>query len=303
MAIVVLLGAASTTAQSLPAAKPSRGAPPPSAPPDLTAEKKGCVNAYEGAQRARKVGHLVESRGELVACGGDQCPAVVRSECIRWLEEVDRSLPSIVVSAKDASGRDTMLVRVTVDGRPFLERLDGKSSVIDPGPHALRFELPGATPVEQQVVVNQGEKNRPIVVSFEPDQAPATPVPVAREHTAPLPADASSGPSALPYVVGAIGVVGIGAFAAFALAGKAGEHELRDRGCAPLCDRGEVDAVRHKYLIADISLGVGVVALGAAAYLLLSGDHTPAASTTAARPALDLGPVAGGAGMTWSGRF
>jgi hypothetical protein len=65
--------------------------------------------------------------------------------------------------------------------------------------------------------------------------------------------------------------VGGAALASFALFGAAGRTQQTNHldPCAPSCPHAEVQSVRTKYLVADVSLGVSVIALGAAAYFLL----------------------------------
>ena len=67
------------------------------------------------------------------------------------------------------------------------------------------------------------------------------------------------------YPLAGLGVVALGSFAVFGLQGRADAADLR-AGCGATasCTDDQVGAVRSKYLIADISLGVGIVALGAA---------------------------------------
>jgi hypothetical protein len=69
----------------------------------------------------------------------------------------------------------------------------------------------------------------------------------------------------------ALGVMGGVGFAYFGLQGKSDEDEL-DGSCAPRCPQGDIDALRRTYLAADVSLGIGVVALGALGYLWLTND-------------------------------
>ena len=49
-------------------------------------------------------------------------------------------------------------------------------------------------------------------------------------------------------------------------------------GCKPYCAPSQADKMRLRYLLADISLGVGVVALGAGGYLYFSAAKEPASA-------------------------
>src|SRR5690349_12130436 len=80
-------------------------------------EKVACVSASEQGQQLRDHAKLVDARDKFVQCARDECPSVVRKDCVQWLSEVTNSLPSVVLSAKDDAGQDVLEVRVTVDGR------------------------------------------------------------------------------------------------------------------------------------------------------------------------------------------
>ncbi len=90
----------------------------------------------------------------------------------------------------------------------------------------------------------------------------------------------------MPWVVwplGGLGLASVGAFAYFGLSGKAQENTLREKtGCAPFCTPAQTDPVQTKFLIANLSLGVGIVALGAAAVVAILHQSSAAPTTPAA---------------------
>jgi hypothetical protein len=49
--------------------------------------------------------------------------------------------------------------------------------------------------------------------------------------------------------------------------------------CKPTCNKSQIDDVRSSYVIGDISLAVGVVALGAAAVLFLTAPEKAKAAS------------------------
>ena len=112
-----------------------------------SADVQACLSASEKGQRARSAGKLREARELFLQCSSDGCPAMVRRDCAQWQSEVIVTLPSIVLGAKDRSGRDLFDVTVSVDGETVVRKLDGKSLPIDPGPHTFKFEMAGAPPV------------------------------------------------------------------------------------------------------------------------------------------------------------
>jgi len=130
--------------------------------------KEECISAYEQAQDLRKQSHLINARQRLLVCTREVCPAVLRKDCVQWLEEVERSMPTVVVDVKGTDGSDVVAVKVYLDGKLVAEQLDGKPISLDPGQHTFRFEIAGAPAKEERIVVPEGTKNRRVAVSFAP---------------------------------------------------------------------------------------------------------------------------------------
>jgi hypothetical protein len=165
-----------------------------SAPPSARAgdAKVECVAAADQGQSLRDDGMYRRAREQFVTCARAACPKVVSKSCLQWLREIDQSMPTVVLGAKDDHGNDVAAVEVTVDGEPLAERLDGKPLPLDPGEHVLHFELEGSSPAEQKVVLRAGEKNRLVVVTLRsPAPVPAAPGEVVPQPSAP-PADATA---------------------------------------------------------------------------------------------------------------
>ena len=86
-------------------------------------------------------------------------------------------------------------------------------------------------------------------------------------------------------------------FAYFAITGHSSFNQLEQ--CKPNCSRSDVRDVRTKYLMADVSLGVSVVALAAAGYLLLrSAPERPVASGSVSLAVL-AAPQSAGLSLRW----
>ena len=258
------------------------------------AEDASCQTAYERAQEFRTESRLGAARRELERCVQADCPDFVRGDCDRWLDEVEAAQPSLVLGAT-LEGRDLTDVDVFVDGTQLVEQLDGKAVAVDPGRHSLRFAAKGAEPLTLEVVVREGEKSRVVVA---PLHAVKSSSPVASEQPAEAPR-ANRNP--LSYVLAGVGVVGIGGFIALGSMGNSQRSDLEET-CSPHCTDEELRPVRTKYLLADVSLGIGIVALGAAGYLFFSGPaHAPA---SAPRPlAFDVVVTPRSSTAELSGRF
>jgi hypothetical protein len=278
--------------------------------------KAECAAAYESSQELRANGKLRKASEALAICAEDTCPAFVRTDCVQWLGEVKHDLPTVTVSAKDQHGEDVTKVRVLVDGDLLVEELDGKSVAIDPGSHKLRFELEGAAPIEQQIVIKQGEKDRAIDVSFAPKGADVpedNPYAGTEKDKPAADADSSAEPTSgkpgplrpFAYAAGGVGVAGIVGFAVLGAMGKSAESDLEGRGCKPNCPQSEVDSIKTKLVLADVSLGVGIAGLGAgvALFFLSQPKHDAPSSDDSARLHLDVHTTPSLAYATVTGRF
>jgi hypothetical protein len=222
-----------------------------------------CPRAAEQAQILRENNDLSAARTQLLRCSALDCPVVVRNDCIQWLDEVNRSIPSVVFFADDETGKDRTDVRVTVDGHVVAERLDGGAVLIEPGEHRVRFDASDGRSLERTMLFVAGEKNRKVAAHFEP--RPRAAPPWVKVSSADAPSRRS--PTVWPWIAGGIGVVGLGGFTFFAVSGKSQIADLER--CSPYCNPSDRDAARTSYLVADVSLGVGIVALGISTYLFL----------------------------------
>ena len=231
-------------------------------------ETHECATAAYAGQRLRDDGKLASARARLVECASPRCPALVVADCTRWLADVDARVPTVVLAAHDAAGADMLNVHVSIDGRGVSDTLDGRAVPVDVGPHTFRFEARGSAPVETSIIAREGEKGRSVSVVLRP---PAPP-PVLAPAPPPRP-DTAERRSGLPWpaAVGAgVTVVALAGFVGFGLSGRAQKNELADT-CAPAhaCSASDVDAARTKLVVADVALGVAVLALGATVYVLL----------------------------------
>jgi hypothetical protein len=163
---------------------------------------EACLSASEKGQRARSSGKLREARDLFQACGAETCPAMVRRDCAQWQVVVTQALPTVVFGAKDGKGSDLFEVKVSMDGEVIVNKLDGKSVAVDPGPHTFQFEVAGLPPVTERALVKEGEKSRAMSVTFGPGAEGSAPARGDKRATS----DGGRGHTALPWIV-----VGVGA--------------------------------------------------------------------------------------------
>lgn len=132
-----------------------------------------CLASAEHSLDLKSRHELRAAREELLVCASPACPTEVREECARRIDVVNAAIPTLVLAARDATGADLVAVRVTVDGAPFTDRLDGTALPLDPGEHTFRLESEGQGALEKTLVIHEGEKARREVVVFGPPPAPS----------------------------------------------------------------------------------------------------------------------------------
>jgi hypothetical protein len=184
--------------------------------------KDQCVDANGKGQELRREGKLTVAREQLQTCANPSCPAMVRDDCTKRLNELEGAQPTIIFDPKDGSGHDLSTVTVTMDGHPFAEKLDGKALPVDPGEHEFTFTVADQAPVTDNVVIKEGEKERHERVVIGAPPVPTQSAPSA-QASAGAPAMAPPAPTAhglgarkvFGLTVGGAGVAGMAVGAVF----------------------------------------------------------------------------------------
>jgi hypothetical protein len=242
----------------------------------LADEKSECIQAYEQAQELRLQHRLTAARGRLLVCSRAECPKAAVDDCMRWLGEVDASMPRVTVTVSEGpGGRVVTQPVVLIDGEPVTGWIDGHEIPLDPGPHTVRVEASGKVPAEQAIELHErDEPQLSFVLQDQPSIPGPTPsVPTRSRITAPF------------LVSGGVSVAGLASFTAFGLMGRSDAQSLAST-CYPHCDDASIAHANRELLVADVSLGVAVVAAGLAAWFFF---HAPARF-----------PVASADGLRWS---
>ncbi len=219
-------------------------------------ERAECLAAYDEGQRAKLDHRFRASRERLLTCSRSSCPPAVVSECTTWLAEIDAAMPTIVVGARDATGRDLVDAAASLDEHAVAHPFDGRAIPVDPGPHTLRITRAGSPEARVDFVAREGEKRRLVEVRLE----------LAGDgRTSPAPRSAT-----FPIVVGGIGAAALASVAVFGTLAAVKVHDL-NQSCGPRCTDAQVAPARAEALAADVSLGAGVVAAGVVvAYLIFA---------------------------------
>jgi hypothetical protein len=185
-------------------------------------------------------------------------------------------MPRIPTLKVTVSGAAKEPVVVTIDGRRLEDVLVGVDNPLDPGPHAIEVRRASGEVQQREVTLKEAEHSE-IEIEFAPAPPPAA-VSV-EEHVPEPPAESTGfGGSTLAYsVLGA----GAAATAFGAITGVVALNARQDleRECSPGCpssSREVLDSYRTNRTLSYVGLGVGVVGLGAGAYLLWSSDSDAA---------------------------
>jgi hypothetical protein len=254
-------------------------------------ENDECLKAPVEGQQLQRDGKLIDAHDRFVKCASRSCPPEIVQDCTRWAREVDEATPSVVVAARDAQGHELTDVLVSIDGAAPTQG-GARAIPLDPGPHKFVFVRTGHAEIVDQAVLHEGEKNREVVATY--------PSPVSskleNEPRAPLPLSRP-----VPVLVWVAGGVSVAAFAVFGTFGALGVSERSADHCGPPsgCPQSEKSVVDTKFIVADVGLGVGVVALGVAAWQFFARPSIPRQGAAI----VDFHAVSGGGVATLGGRF
>ncbi len=250
-----------------------------------------CVDAAESAQRFTRAAKLVEARGQLLTCIDAACPAAVRDDCTKWLAALDPRIPSIVVRAREGT-TELRDVRVAVDGKPLLDRLDGTSKPINPGDHEVVATLADGRTMTQRFLVAESEQSQTLRLDFPLSRPKAT--------TAPPMAPKNTGPGLAPWVLVGVGGAALVGFGVLETLAQVRYADLKN-GCgvappgatAGTCNPDDVSSVRGMFIGSLVLLGAGVVAAGSGAAWLAFGKRSSAR--------VDVSATSTGAFLVYSG--
>jgi hypothetical protein len=258
-----------------------------------------CLASNDKSIALRNEHKLLAARKELLVCAASTCPAEVRKECMRRVDLVNSSLPTVMIEAKDGVGNDLTAVKVTMNGEVLVDKLDGSALSLDPGAHTFTFEVAGQPPITRQLVIREGQKDRREVLQFgapAPSTATATGTPLVK--TAPNPAietsvdhvtsSAGGTQRIIALVAAGVGVAGVGVGTIFGLQSMS-KHSDASAKCPGACsDQAGVELwndARSAGNISTIAFAVGGVGLATGAILWFTAKSPGATSLHA-----DIGP-------------
>lgn len=275
-----------------------------------------CASAYADGLMLRQASRPREAQESLLQCARTSCGSLQR-KCASAAEQARSEMAWVAPVVTDAKGSPLVDAQVKLDDQPLTSRADGRAIPVDPGLHELSVTArvgpwPGhEVTAKRQVMIVQGQRGPlPISLPREDEEPPKDPAPAAAASAEPAPAPAPApvepapgthhGPTVWPFVIGGVGVLGLGAGALLTYWGKTDNDALAS--CSPTCSPSSVDHIRRLYLAADVSFGVGGVALGVATLLLVTTrpSSREAAPSTAV---FDVQPTRSGALASLHGVF
>ncbi len=238
-----------------------------------------CGEAFTRSSRSMAQGKLVEARAELRTCAAASCPATMRPLCTRDLAALETRVPSVVVvDRQDPDVQRDAAVVVRVDGAVLEDRLDGRARDVDPGQHTFRFERAGREPIEQRVLIAEGEK-RSIEIAWVADGHGA-PAGQAVGNAIPAP-DASRPIPASAWITGGLGAAAAITWAATGIDGLEKKADLST--CkAGGCPHDQVQTTQTLLNVADLAAGTTLALAVVTAVLVLTRPSVAAQVTTSA---------------------
>ena len=268
------------------------------------AEREACLAAHEQGQVARLAERFSEAREQLRRCMQPACPKLLREDCRALLADLDASRASVVFQVAGATGEDLSEVRVLANDQPITTEA-GQAVALDPGTYQLRFEAPEHRPLEQTLVLRQGEKSRVVRVELEsvrvsepvlPDLPLASAAPAERRST--------RGLRIASYVLGGSALAVLAAAIGLGAKGKAEHDHLSDVcGAERACDQDDTQKGRSLYVAADAGFGVSGALAAAAVTTFLVDYLRDDRDTASARNALAVQPGGTGAAFVYRRAF
>ena len=228
--------------------------PPAAQAQQGAASRAECLGSHEKAQSLRLESKLIAARQSLRQCSSAACPSFVAADCVRWLEEVERLIPTVVFEAV-ADDKDVVNVKLTEGDRTIAESITGTPIEFDPGAHKFRAQTPGRLTQEGTYILREGEKGRVVRVAWNsPARAGGAPA----EPTGPRPIPPAT------FLFGSAAVLAGGVGAGLGVLALKKRSEVDALHCKPVCTDAQVKPVKNFALFADVAFGVAAVSAGLA---------------------------------------
>jgi hypothetical protein len=212
-------------------------------------------------QKFRRAGKLRDAKSWFEVCARPSCREDIVHDCRSWSEEIERSIPTVVVHPRDDRGQTVTDARVVIDGTLVPAESLAQPLPLDPGPHTIDFERTDAPRVSRSITLVEGDHvDVAATVAAPSPRRPANPPPDEPRGARGIPT-----PALLSGIVAAAGVVAFGTLAVV------GYGDWRGSKCSVSCAHEDASRVRTTLLLADVSLAVAAVAGGLATFFFFDG--------------------------------
>jgi hypothetical protein len=273
------------------------------APPLRAAsDPPACEDASVKGQKLAKGKQLIEARAEFRKCAADTCKQSRRDDCNAAIAALEERIPTVVLEARRGT-EQLREVRVTIDGAPAKEHLDGVAFELDPGEHEFVFTYAGET-VRVRQAIAESKKGQNVTATFTPAAKPVEP---DKAVTAPAPAPSpspsvdtgtGSGQHTAGLVIAGVGVVGLGVGGLLGLSARSSANgvDCPNNHCSSQADADQRNAAVSRGNLASVFVGVGAaLAVGGVVVWLVAPSDPKAAGVTT----VGVSPT----GLVLGGRF
>lgn len=246
-----------------------------------------CISTHADAQVLAKAGKMIEARKKFALCATEACPKVIQKDCKNLGMAVEKWIPTLRLGLMEHDGTAVKDFRAEVDGVAIAPEVANQPIPVDPGERRIRFSASDHPATDVTVPVKKGDKDRSVVVQF----AEADPV-AAKARIA-------------GYSLAGVGAFAFISFVAFGISGYLDQEKLEDSPprAGNRDDLATIDSMRRNYVLADVSLGLSLVSLGAATYLLYVTKDAGKRAPSRAPVALDVRGYGSGAAAFVSAEF
>jgi hypothetical protein len=246
-----------------------------------------CILAHANAQELADSGKLLRARETIQSCATSDCPKLIQKDCNLLAQSIEQATPTLIVNPIDHDGHALTDHRIELDGVALPAPAATEPITLDPGEHRIKLVVAGRQAVEVLIPVRPKEKNQRAVIQM------ADPDPAASEARV------------AGYALAGLGALGVASFIGFAVSGYLDQRKLDSRSTHidNPSDLSLADRMRRKYVIADLSLAIGLVSGGAATYLLYVTRSSRQDGSTGAKTALEVNTAADGASVCLRGVF
>ena len=222
-----------------------------------------------------------------------------RSERVDYAKKhlaiVEPKLSKITIEVPSEANEPELTV--TLDGAPLGAAAWGVGMPVDPGTHQVVATAPNKSPFEQRIELESGSTTLKIPKLMPANDAAPRAVdadtekkPVTDEAN---PGQTGSGRRTTGFVIGGVGIVALGVGAYFG-ARAFSKWSEREDNCVGGCNsaaKSAGDDAKSAATIANIGIGLGVVAVGVGSYLVLSAKSSPEPSAARRRDVQHAGAL------------